>query len=521
MIHEEHDIEPAPWFSLSRSAFWKVAGILVGVQVATGLLAVALSAYFAYDRSLNLVEKTIRVRLDDLAGEVERRAFPPGSSPEKVRSLQDPLPESLLLDLASRFPDPISLLDENGNVLHTIQPNPAVFKGRLEAGPLIVTAPDHIRQRLERSRVHVRLDQMSMSGDMTWAMAPIYDAGDRLVGGLLVQPLTNSIRRELADTNSAYVSAFLIIITLSVFTALIFGAVFTWLIVKPLRDVMQQVERFGAGDYSARIAMRKEDEFGRLASVINQMANQVEDSVEALRATDMLRRQMIANFGHDLRTPLAALLGYLEETRRYMEEANKDAATGALDVAERQGKYLQQLVGDLFELSLLDSANAPLRKEPIPLGELLSDAANSHRRALQKAEIEFSLDISPSLPMIEGDGVRLLRVLDNLLSNAMHHTEPGGKMELGARVDHGHALIEVRDTGCGMAPDVLEHIFDRYYTGTGARTRRLGTGLGLPISSAIARAHGGTLTVRSTPGEGSVFTLALPLNGSAGGDGAA
>jgi signal transduction histidine kinase len=517
MIHDEHDIEPAPWFSLSRSAFWKVAGILVGVQVATGLLAVGLSAYFAYDRSLNLVEKTIRVRLDDLAGEVERRAFPPGQSPEKMRSFQDPLPASLLLDLTSRFPDPISLLDENGDVLHTIQPNPAVFRGRLEAGPLVVTAPSNIRERLERSRVHVRLEESTLSGETTWAMAPIYDASDRLVGGLLVQPLTNSIRRELADTNSAYLSAFLIVITLSFFTALIFGAVFTWLIVKPLRDVMQQVERFGAGDYSVRIALRKEDEFGRLASVINLMADQVSNSVEALRANDILRRQMIANFGHDLRTPLAALLGYLEETRRYLDESNKSSAAEALDVAERQGKYLQQLVGDLFELSLLDSANAPLRREPIPLGELLSDAASSHRRALEKAEIAFSVDLSPALPMIEGDGVRLLRVLDNLLSNAMHHTPPGGTMELAARVDNGHALIEVRDTGCGMTPEVLEHIFDRYYTGTDARTRRRGTGLGLPISSAIAKAHGGTLTARSTPGEGSTFTLALPLNGAAHG----
>lgn len=512
MIHEEHEGEPqqTPWFSISRSAFWKVAGILVGIQVATGLLAVALSAWFAYDRSLDLVEKTIRVKLDDLAGEVERRAFPPGTATEKVRSFYD-LPEAVVLDMARRFPDPITLIDPNGNVIRTIQADPAEFRSQVDPGPLIVTVPERIRDRLQEKQIRLRVDPGNSPEGTTWAIAPVYNAANQLVGGLLIQPLTNTIRQELSGTYTAFITAVLIVIALSVFTAVLLGAYFTWRIVKPLRDIMQQVDSIRGGDYSARVATASEDEIGLLASAINNMAAEVEQSVEALRETDKLRRQMIANFGHDLRTPLAALLGYLEETNRYLDSGLRESALESLETAERQGKYLQKLIADLFELSLLDSAHAPLRKEPIPLAELLSDAANTHRQVMTKEGITFNLDMPQALPMIEGDGVRLLRVLDNLLSNARNHTPEGGTVELKAHITDDGIRIAVVDTGCGIGVDDLEHVFDRYYSGSGPRTRRRkGTGLGLPISWAIARAHGGSLRAESELGKGSSFILTLP-----------
>ena len=502
----------SPWFSLSRSAFWKVAGILIGVQVATGLLAVALSAWFAYNRSLNLVQQTIRVGLDVLASEVERRAFPPGAGAEKVQSLYD-LPESLVLDLGTRFPDPITLIDSEGNVIRTIQPDPTEFKTQLEPGPLVMEVPEGIREGLEKRNIIVHVDPGRTESGTTWAMTPIFNGADQLVGALVIQPLKNTIRHEFEATNKAFITAVVIVIALSLFTALLLGAFFTWRIVKPLRDIMQQVESIGSGDYTARVATKSEDEIGRLAAAINYMAGEIEHSVEALRETDKLRRQMIANFGHDLRTPLAALLGYLEETNRYLDGGQRESALETLDTAERQGKYLQKLIGDLFELSLLDSAHAPLRKEPIPLAELLTDAANTHRQAMKKDEIEFQLDLPMSLPMIEGDGVRLLRVLDNLLSNARNHTPAGGAIQLKANITDDGIRVAVSDSGCGIEPDDLQHIFDRYYSGSGPRTRRRrGTGLGLPISWAIARAHGGTLEAESVVGQGSTFILTLPYS---------
>ncbi len=514
MMREEHEAESglSPWFSLSRSAFWKVAGILVGVQIATGLLAVVLSAIFAYDRSLDFVESTLRVQIDDVADEVERRAFPPGASFEKALSVKD-LPETLVIDLSTRLPDPITLLDADGGVIRTIQPDPSFFKRTLKPGDLVVNVHPDIKTKLREDRVTIEVDPKETEDGQTWGLAPLYNGGGDRIGGILVQPLTNSIEQQFEGSYRAFYTAIGIVVAISLLIAVVIGGFSTWRIVKPLRDIMQQVESIGAGDYSARVNMDSEDELGRLATAINHMAGEVEHSVEALRQTDKLRRQMIANFGHDLRTPLAALLGYLEETNRYLESGQRDSALESVLTAERQGKYLQKLIGDLFELSLLDSAHAPLRKEPIPLAELLTDAANTHRQAMTKDGIAFELDLPQSLPMIEGDGVRLLRVLDNLLSNARNHTPAGGTVTLRADVGDSGIRVAVSDTGCGIDKDDLQHIFDRYYSGSGPRTRRRrGTGLGLPISWAIARAHGGSLTAESVAGVGSTFILQLPFS---------
>ena len=131
---------------------------------------------------------------------------------------------------------------------------------------------------------------------------------------------------------------------------------------------------------------------------------------------------------------------------------------------------------------------------------------------MAKDDIGFDLDLPQSLPMIEGDGVRLLRVLDNLMSNARNHTPAGGTVRLEAGVTDAGIRIAVSDTGCGIDAEDLDHIFDRYYSGSGPRTRRKrGTGLGLPISWVIARAHGGSLTAESEVGVGSTFILQLPF----------
>lgn len=490
--------------SLRRSVFWRVALVLVGVQVATGWLAVALSAWFAYDRSRELVANSLRVQLDRLAEEVEERGAP-------LRGGLGELPPPLRLDLARRFPDPVWLLDPGGRVLATVAPDAEAFAGGVTAPDTLPALEVDLALLLQDGEIVVEVDRDAPDGG--WGLAPVYDADGFLAGGLLVRPLAASIDRELAGTRAAYVRAIAVVGAVAAGLALLLGALFTWRLVRPLRRMTRQVERIGAGDYGARMADAADDEFGRLAAAINRMADAVAESIERLRATDALRRELVANVGHDLRTPLAALLGYLEEAGRLQQAGDPGGARAALDTAARQGAYLRQLVDDLFELSVLDTAAAPPRREPIPLGELLHDAAGRHRAAFEKDGIAFEADLPAALPVLEGDGVRLLRVLDNLLGNARRHTPPGGTVRLAARRVPGAVEVTVADTGHGMTADEVERIFDRYYRGADARTRGAqGTGLGLAISRAIARAHGGDLTARSTPGEGSTFCLRLPLD---------
>ena len=496
MSAAEHTTRPAAWWR--RSVFWRVAALLVGSQLVVAALALGLSFWLTYDRSLDLAANSIRLRLDSVAEEIEQRAV-------LFDGLGD-LPEALRFDLTRRFPDPVVLLSRDGRVLDVLSAD------SIRSDPVELRLPDGVREAHAAESLVVAVDRPLATS--SWAYAPVYDSGDFLAGGLVVMPLEASVGAELTETREGYLRAFWLIAALAALMALGLGVLLTWPLVRPLRRITGQVEAIGAGDYGVRVTYRAENEVGRLAQAVNRMAGQVAHSVDSLRATDRLRRELIANIGHDLRTPLTAVLGYTEEAMRYLENGQTREAAEAAELAHRQSRHLQNLVRDLFELSVLDTVPPPLRREPIPLAELLTDAARSHRRAFEEGEIDFRLELPAALPIYDGDAVRLLRLIDNLLANARRHTPPGGSVRVKAEVDERQVRIVVVDTGEGMAPDVLEHVFERHFRGGDARTRRNeGTGLGLAISRAIARAHGGDLTAESEPGGGSVFELTLPLEG--------
>lgn len=486
------DRQPGPF---RRSVFWRLAAVLVGALMLTGLLAVGVSAYLWETRSLELVRNSLALRLDTVAEEVEGRATfdlaPDGAS----RVILDSL---LRRDLAARFPDPIAVLGPDARALDA---------------PAGMVVPAVAHDSLATGRVAVVLED-----DPAWAVVPIFDPEGLPAGGLLVRPLAASLERELAGTREATRNALWIIAFMALAVALLLGALLTARVVAPLRRMTARVEAIGAGDYSERLPASRDDEFGRLALAINAMTARVEASIAALRATDTLRRELVANIGHDLRTPLAGLQGYLEEAERLLGDDRPAAAAAALGTARRQGVHVERLVRDLFELSLLDAAEGSaragptLQREPVPLAELLHHAAAGQRQTIQAAGVTLKTAIPADLPTVPADGARLLRVLDNLLDNARRHTPVGGTVGLSAREEAGQVVIEVSDTGEGIPPEALTLVFDRYYRGSSPRTRaHAGSGLGLAIARAIARAHGGELTAESTLGSGSTFTLHLPL----------
>ena len=480
--------------SPSRTVFWRVAGVLVGVQVATALVAVALSAAFASARSERLVRGTIELRLDAAAEEVETRA-----ASDVFGTLR--VPERLRRDLPGRFPDPLAILATDGAVVDTFG-----------VGGVVPAVPAAALAALDSARVAV----VTSGPDGSWALAPLLAPDGLPAGALLVRPLDATLAEELRDTREAFRIATLVTTLLAALVALALGAVVTARLVRPLQRMTRRVERLGAGDFAGRLPDAGTDEMGRLAAGINDMAARIEASLDSLRATDRLRRDLVANVGHDLRTPLAALAAGLEEAERFSTEGRPAEARRALADARRQAQSAADLVADLFELSVLEQPAAPLRRAPVPLGELVSDIAGQHARAIERAGLTFEVNVPAGLPVLEADGARLVRLLSNLLENAAQHTPPGGCVAIRARVTDAEATVTVEDSGAGIDAEALETVFERYARGATARTRGVeGTGLGLAIARAISVAHGGTLTAESTPGAGSSFTLHLPLASAA------
>ncbi len=484
-----------------KTVFWKVAAFLVGVQVLIGVLAVGLSAYFAYEESLDLVENSLRLRLDGLAEEIERRV------PDLTAGATS-LPLPLVNDLATRFPDPIVLVDQEGTLIRTIRPDPRVFGGGAISGD--APLPADLASDLESGDVVI---QISPPKGNSYGVAPLFDAAGFRVGGVVVIPLDRSVDRELEETVSALRRAALAVALLAGLVAIMIGGVLTWAIIRPIRLMTSSVERIGLGEYAARLDGARDDEFGRLSQSINIMAEKVEESFSSLVATDRLRRDLVANIGHDLRTPLGGILGHIEEARRHLHSGDVEASRTSLDSADRQVGYVTRLVEDLFELSLLDSDVPPLRLEPVPMGELVQQAADGQRNLFASDDTRFEVEIQPGLPVVEADGTRLLRLLQNLLDNARKHAPAGGRVLMTARFQDRAVDVSVTDNGPGIDSDAIEHLFDRYYQGNTARTRTgEGTGLGLAISRAIAEAHGGKLTVFSETGSGTTFRFVLPID---------
>ena len=256
------------------------------------------------------------------------------------------------------------------------------------------------------------------------------------------------------------------------------------------------------------------DEIERLARSFDAMAERLVAQLDELDKTDRLRRELVANISHDLRTPLTSLRGFLETLSLKRAALGPDERQRFLEGAIRQADRLNRLVADLFELARLDSGTREMEVEPLALAELAQDAVQQFRLLADERGVELEVRGLDSPAMVEGDVGLLARVLDNLLDNGLRHTPAGGRVTLGLRETPQWVSVEVSDTGCGIAPEDLPHVFDRFFQSKARPAEADHAGLGLAISRRVVELHGGTIEVASQPRRGTTFSVTLPARGS-------
>lgn len=222
-----------------------------------------------------------------------------------------------------------------------------------------------------------------------------------------------------------------------------------------------------------------------------------------------LRRDLVANVSHDLRTPLMAMRGYLERLVLHDGALPAPERQRCLQVALRQSELLGALVEELFELATLDHAGVQLQCEPFVFAELAADVLQKFELAARERGVDLAAECALPQPRVLADLSRVERLLDNLVANALRHTPAGGRVTLRAAPDQGQLQVQVADTGEGIAAEHLPHVFTRFFRGAPADAP--GAGLGLAICRRIVELHGGRLQVDSTAGQGSCFSFALPL----------
>jgi signal transduction histidine kinase len=287
-------------------------------------------------------------------------------------------------------------------------------------------------------------------------------------------------------------------------------------LVRRLERLGQAVETFAAGDLASRARDDGQDEVGQLSRRFNRMADDLAGTLHELqserdRVSGLLeaRQQLVAGVSHELRTPVATMRGYLEAAVRSTFQVS---ARSDLETIERELSRLERLIEDLFTLSSAEVGRLALRLEPVDLSELVRRVVDTHAPlAWNQRRVQVLAELPPHLPAARADAQRVEQIVSNLLSNAIRHTPPGGLVAATAAFADGTVSIEVRDTGDGIAPEDLPHVFERFYRGRGEDARAgQGLGLGLNLVKELAEAMGGSAEVSSAPGEGSCFSVELP-----------
>jgi len=270
---------------------------------------------------------------------------------------------------------------------------------------------------------------------------------------------------------------------------------------KPLRDMAQAAGKMAQGDYSQRVQTASRDEVGQLAAAFNRMSAELE-------SVERLRRELVANVSHELKTPISALQARLENLLDGVEAPDP----AVLQVMLQQAQRLSRLVDQLLDLSRLESGDIPLDRDAIDVASLVREVASEIGVSRADHLVDVRVEVPASLPPVWADRERVHQVLFNLLDNAVRYTPPGGEVVVSATPTGERCEIRVEDTGPGIPPEHLPFLFERFYRVDQARSRgEGGTGIGLAIARSVVDAHGGRIWAESDVGRGSVFAFELPL----------
>lgn len=272
-------------------------------------------------------------------------------------------------------------------------------------------------------------------------------------------------------------------------------------ITRSLRGLREAAAQLDLRDLSRRVPVVGHDEVAELAATFNRMCARLE-------ADEGSRRQFLADTAHELRHPLAVLQGHLD----LMLDGKVEPSAEALLPIQDEVIRLTRLVHDLRDLSLAEVGRLSLHLTTVEPATLLTSVMANMDPVATAKDVELISEIAPGLPALRADPDRLRQVLVNLLANALHYTPPGGRIRVEAITLENELRVSVSDSGPGISPEDLPHIFDRFYRVDRARSRGTGgSGLGLAIVRSLVELHGGQVTAESTPGRGSRFLVTLPM----------
>ncbi len=350
-----------------------------------------------------------------------------------------------------------------------------------------------------------RLGWMNYSPSLRWNLL----AGYAIASVLTFFNVWLTARLMFASQHDLLLAVVLLIFAAGM--AMLLGYFYSSALAGRISRVDRAARQLASGDLSARVPVNGTDEVADLAASFNQMAEQLQAAAEKQKEIERLRSDLIAWVGHDLQTPLASMRAVLEALADGMVD-DPQTAQRYLKIARRDIRSLSMLIDDLFQMAQIDAGGLKLALASDSLGDLISDTLESFSELAQRQSVHLAGTVEPGLDPLRMDAARIGRVLNNLVGNALRYTPPGGRVEVSAQRAAGSVEVSVFDTGEGIRAEDLPHIFEQFYRGEKSRSRATGgAGLGLAIARGIILAHGGEISVESSPSQGTRFIFTIPL----------
>jgi len=399
----------------------------------------------------------------------------------------------------------VYILDETGKILNYVAPYKKVKLTQVDLAPI----KEFIST--EGSQYVVGDDPRNPGRKKVFSAASITN-DEQIVGYVYVVLASEEYESAAAQIWDSYILKLggkTMLIALG--AALIVGLLFIWLITKNLSKTIRTVKRFQEGDITARIPVEKDGGLNDLAIAFNEMADTIVGNIENLKSMENLRRELVGNVSHDLRTPIAVIHGYIETLMIKKESLGPEERDKYLTIILESTDRLRKLVDELFELSKLEAKQVTPVKEPFFIHELIHDICQKFQILANEKDVKINTSSGQGAPLVHADVSLIERALQNLLDNALKFTPKGGAITIDVDDADEYVQIKVSDTGPGIPKDQIPFIFDRYHIGD----KRISldsnsTGLGLAIVKKIMEIHDQTIELTSQLNNGTTFTFQLP-----------
>ena len=478
------------------SLYWKIGITFLAILILISAVYLYISMFTA---EMYFCEVNQRLNAE-IAPHIasENQAFIDGKANEQI--LKNVFHDVMIINPSIE----VYLLDTNGKILTFYAPDKTIKLNHIPLGNVKKFIAAGGKEFI------MGVDPKNPDAEKVFSAAPVYEKG-KLMGYIYVILASEEYESTMHFLFGSYILRLgLRSMGITLAAAVLITLIALGFIVGNIKKIANVVRDFKNGNISARIKKKRKDELGEFADTFNEMADTIVQNIEDLKTMDNLRRELVANVSHDLRTPLATMQGYLETILIKANSLSEDEKTKYLQTIFKSTERLRKLVDELFELSKLEAREKKPKPEPFSIAELLQDVHQKNLILAEAKKIELKTSFSYDLPLAYADIGMMERVLQNLIDNAIKFTPEGGTIDIQLKKENDDIIISIRDSGEGIVNSELAHIFDRYNRSKRTESND-GLGLGLAIVKKILEVHNIEINVESKKNIGTTFSFRVPV----------